>query len=220
MSRPLAYASVLVAISCWLVAGTEAQGAAAWSSRVLKQEDVAESDALGDILENVAPGPLAEALASANATEKKTIAQLIDEALEQEFPEETSEGIGKNYNETAKNADVSCCNHCSAALYGCMSPVQRHDLLTLLIGMQAKLETVLKVSSNRKDEEEDEAEEDSAESGSEESSPLGQDSGGADSKPKKEKKEKKDKHRDVPVEAEIDRIIDAQDNEYILSKPK
>ena len=38
---------------------------------------------------------------------KKTIAQLIDEALEQEFPEEKQEKIGKNYNETAKNSDVS-----------------------------------------------------------------------------------------------------------------
>lgn len=38
---------------------------------------------------------------------KKTIAQLIDEALEQEFPEEKQEKIGKNYNATAKNSDVS-----------------------------------------------------------------------------------------------------------------
>ena len=38
---------------------------------------------------------------------KKTIAQIIDEALEQEFPEEKAEKIGKNYNETAQQEDVS-----------------------------------------------------------------------------------------------------------------
>lgn len=38
---------------------------------------------------------------------KKTIAQIIDEALEQEFPEEKKEKIGKNYNETALQDDVS-----------------------------------------------------------------------------------------------------------------
>ena len=37
---------------------------------------------------------------------KKTIAQIIDEALEQEFPEEKKEKIGKNYNETALQDDV------------------------------------------------------------------------------------------------------------------
>lgn len=40
---------------------------------------------------------------------KKTIAQIIDEALEQEFPEEKVEAVGKNYNETAKQEDV-CAN--------------------------------------------------------------------------------------------------------------
>ena len=40
--------------------------------------------------------------------EKKTIAQMIDEVLEQEFPEQKEEAIGKNYNDTAQNnADVS-----------------------------------------------------------------------------------------------------------------
>ena len=59
-------------------------------------------------------GPIVKAvvdrLKDANATDtadkKKTIAQLIDEALEQEFPAEKVEAIGKNYNETAKNSDV------------------------------------------------------------------------------------------------------------------
>ena len=30
----------------------------------------------------------------------------------------------------------------------------------------------------------------------------------------------KKKHKDQPVETEVDRIIDAQDNEYVLSRPK
>ena len=58
-----------------------------------------------------------DALSKANLTgdgaeKKKTIAQIIDEALEQEFPEEKPESIGKNYNETAKQEDVrvSCWN--------------------------------------------------------------------------------------------------------------
>ena len=42
------------------------------------------------------------------SNEKKTIAQMIDEVLEQEFPEEKEASIGKNYNDTAQNnADVS-----------------------------------------------------------------------------------------------------------------
>lgn len=60
-------------------------------------------------------GPIVRAvvdrLKDANTTDaldkKKTIAQMIDEALEQEFPEEKEEKIGKNFNETAKNSDVS-----------------------------------------------------------------------------------------------------------------
>lgn len=53
-----------------------------------------------------------DALSKANITtvegmeKKKTIAQILDEALEQEFPEEKVEHIGKNYNETAKQEDV------------------------------------------------------------------------------------------------------------------
>ena len=55
----------------------------------------------GPVVLLTAPAP-----ESANSTEKKTIAQMIDEALEQEFPEEKEEKIGKNYNETAKSSDV------------------------------------------------------------------------------------------------------------------
>lgn len=45
-------------------------------------------------------------LSTEGAEKKKTIAQIIDEALEQEFPEDKSKD-GKNYNETAKQEDVS-----------------------------------------------------------------------------------------------------------------
>jgi hypothetical protein len=52
--------------------------------------------------------PAPDLATKANATKAKSIAQLIDEALEQEFPEEKQESIGKNYNETAAtNQDVS-----------------------------------------------------------------------------------------------------------------
>ena len=53
-----------------------------------------------------------DALSKANLTgdepeKKKTIAQIIDDALNEEFPEEKVEKIGKDYNETAKQDDVS-----------------------------------------------------------------------------------------------------------------
>ena len=68
-----------------------------------------------------------DALSKANITtvegmeKKKTIAQILDEALEQEFPEEKVEHIGKNYNETAKQEDVryiplSCISLCKASV--------------------------------------------------------------------------------------------------------
>lgn len=53
-----------------------------------------------------------DALDKANITtvegleKKKTIAEILDEALEHEFPEEKPDPIGKNYNETAKQEDV------------------------------------------------------------------------------------------------------------------
>ena len=50
---------------------------------------------------------------------KKTIAQILDEALEQEFPEEKAEKIGKNYNETAKQEDVRASCSCLPA---CVHP--------------------------------------------------------------------------------------------------
>ena len=76
-------------------------------------------------------------LEQANGTipnEKKTIAQMIDEVLEQEFPEQKEEAIGKNYNDTAQNnADVSTLHACSrfaglsVSCLGCMrSPAVWH----------------------------------------------------------------------------------------------
>lgn len=44
-----------------------------------------------------------------DAAAKKTIAQMLDEALEQEFPKEAEATQGKNYNETAKKEEVRCC---------------------------------------------------------------------------------------------------------------
>ncbi len=98
---------VLVAASLLVAA---AAPAAAWEGahwRHLLEED---EDVSGPVVRDTeadlaAAGPLSEPV-KVNATEKKTIAQIIDEALEQEFPEEKQEGIGKNYNATAKNADV------------------------------------------------------------------------------------------------------------------
>lgn len=41
-----------------------------------------------------------------DASTAKTIAQRIDEALEQEFPEDKKESVGKTYTEKAKQEDV------------------------------------------------------------------------------------------------------------------
>ena len=101
---------------------------------------------------------------------------------------------------------------------------------------------MIKVSQNRKEEEEEEEEEPEPAAGptaagglvdpaaatlggdgSGAGSALGGQPDGGDAKPKetKKKKDKEHKHRDhMSAEAEVDRIIDAQDNEYILSKPK
>ena len=86
--------------------------AASAGSKTVKS-DFPSGDKTLPELESVA-GPIVKAvvdrLKDANATDsadkKKTIAQIIDAALEQEFPEEKEEAIGKNYNETAKNSDV------------------------------------------------------------------------------------------------------------------
>lgn len=50
----------------------------------------------------------ADADTADGAASKKTIAQMLDEALEQEFPKEAEASQGKNYNETAKKEDVRC----------------------------------------------------------------------------------------------------------------
>lgn len=84
--------------------------AAAARRRILDEDDVKGPLAISDN-EADTPSPL-DADLQANTTEKKTIAQIIDAALEQEFPEEKQDAIGKNYNETAKNADVSGYLHC------------------------------------------------------------------------------------------------------------
>ena len=72
---------------------------------------------------------------------------------------------------------------------------------------QATLETVLKVSQNRPQDEV--TEQTSAQQSADPTTP------GGPPAPKA-----KEKHREQPVETEVDRIIDAQDNEYVLSRPK
>lgn len=119
-----------------------AVSAAAWEGghgwRHLLDEEGEEEDVSGPIVRDSEPapaeGPMSEIVLKANATEKKTIAQIIDEALEQEFPEEKQEGIGKNYNETAKNADVCAPTaaptaSCWALHYRCQWLAAVHDHL-------------------------------------------------------------------------------------------
>lgn len=81
-----------------------------------------DEDIAGPIVKSHSTSGLSVVPISANVTllsnatlseeKKKTIAQIIDEALEQEFPEEKPEKIGKNYNETALQEDVSLLQAC------------------------------------------------------------------------------------------------------------
>ena len=88
-----------------------------------------DDDIAGPVVKSHGTSGLSVVPISANVTllsnatlsdeKKKTIAQIIDEALEQEFPEEKPEKIGKNYNETALQEDVSAPAHgvqCSSQL--------------------------------------------------------------------------------------------------------
>lgn len=84
---------------------------------------------------------------------------------------------------------------------------------------------MLKVSQNRDEEEEEDppAKEETAKPGDPRQTPdqkaaadRDKDRKPADKKPS----DKKHKHKEQPVETEVDRIIDAQDNEYVLSRPK
>ena len=82
----------------------------------------ADEDVKGPVVRHaIAAPPPPEGNATSNATDgtkKKSIAQIIDEALEQEFPEEKREKIGKNYNETALQEDVRGPRSCVASLPG------------------------------------------------------------------------------------------------------
>ena len=94
-----------VVLGLLLLAGSTSPASAQWSRhwRVLLA-DTSTSTPVAAV-KDAAPAPEANELRG-NQTEKKTIAQMIDEALEQEFPEEKEDKIGKNYNETAKSSDV------------------------------------------------------------------------------------------------------------------
>lgn len=82
-----------------------------------KQIDLAsspDSNATAESFSNSVAGPIVRAVYDKFkdlndtdvASQKKTIAQIIEVALEQEFPEAKEEAFGKNYNETAKQSDV------------------------------------------------------------------------------------------------------------------
>ncbi|KAL3132500.1 hypothetical protein ABBQ32_009046 [Trebouxia sp. C0010 RCD-2024] len=179
-----------------------AASAAKTSGRDTESGDGAIPDAVAGPIVRAVVDRLKDANTTDALDKKKTIAQMIDEALEQEFPEEKEEKIGKNFNETAKNSD-------------------------------ATVETVLKVSQKQqKDEEEDDdtATQDAATNSTLSPIPQTDTVGGnkaagnsivktpapSGSKQQKAKTKKVDSH----AEKEVDRIIDSQDNEYVLSKPK
>ena len=106
MGRFLAFTVLLTTLSC--VYGRE-------KAHVLGGGD--DDDIAGPVVKSHGTSGLSVVPISANVTllsnatlsdeKKKTIAQIIDEALEQEFPEEKPEKIGKNYNETSLQEDVS-----------------------------------------------------------------------------------------------------------------
>ncbi|CAK0783762.1 hypothetical protein CVIRNUC_006962 [Coccomyxa viridis] len=182
-----------------------------------------DDDIAGPIVKSHSGSGLSVVPISANVTllsnatlseeKKKTIAQIIDEALEQEFPEEKPEKIGKNYNETALQQD-------------------------------ATVETVIKVSGNRKQEPDPEPEESPAPAVDKPAEPEAQGSLNSiihhswghplDRKAVPEvqapppqpaqqagaKPKQRHQQLDSNVEKEVDRIIDSQDNEYVLSRPK
>ncbi|DBA96469.1 hypothetical protein WJX77_004607 [Trebouxia sp. C0004] len=210
-SQPCRTALLSLKAVCLLVLLSPAWAASAGSKTV--KADFPSGDKTLPELQSVA-GPIVKAvvdrLKDANTTDaadkKKTIAQIIDAALEQEFPEEKEEAIGKNYNETAKNSD-------------------------------ATVETVIKVSQKQQQEEEDDDDvnaEGSAANSTETTTPSVQQDKSAGSKssaksksssktpaPSGSKQQKaKGKKVDSHAEKEVDRIIDSQDNEYVLSKPK
>ena len=95
-----------IVLGLLLFAGSTSPASAQWSPhwRVL----LADTETPVAPAKDAAPAPEGGELRG-NQTEKKTIAQMIDEALEQEFPEEKEDKIGKNYNETAKSSDVRSC---------------------------------------------------------------------------------------------------------------
>ena len=73
---------------------------------------VSDNDIAGPIVKasiNRVKDALLQANVTGDSAEKaKSLAQIIDEALEKEFPEEKQEAgvLGKDYNETAKQEDV------------------------------------------------------------------------------------------------------------------
>lgn len=118
MGRSQLRRTALCSVTCLCLLSLLNPSFAASAGRKTVKADIASGDKALPELESVA-GPIVKAvvdrLKDANTTDtadkKKTIAQIIDAALEQEFPEEKEEAIGKNYNETAKNSDVGGHTH-------------------------------------------------------------------------------------------------------------
>jgi len=112
---------------------------------------------------------------------KETIAQMLDDALKEEFRDEAEEqdSVGKQFNET----------------------VSRDE------GTQ---ETVVRISQKKDEEKEKDGDGDAE--GTDATKEQG--STASDVEEKEE-----DKHLDIAVESDVDRIIDSHDNEYVLSKP-
>jgi hypothetical protein len=86
--------------------------------------------------------------------------------------------------------------------------------------VQAKLETVVKVSSKTKTHAEREKLQEEAKAAAEEDKLQKEREREDPSLPKQTKPKPRERQKKDPVEKEIDRIIDAQDNIYILSQPK
>lgn len=187
-------------------------------------------------------------LSTEGAEKKKTIAQYIDEALEQEFPEDKS-GDGKNYNATAKQEDVRPAH--TPVLLLCVPQVPAlpcrlpaEDTCShgaqpeALLPVQATVETVIKVSSKQKEREKD-AEQPPPPAPAAKHPPPQKAKGGwgwhtehspppppppapvKTAEPEGKAKDKpKHRKQEAAVESEVDRLIDSQDNVYVLSRPK
>ncbi|KAK9821251.1 hypothetical protein WJX74_001923 [Apatococcus lobatus] len=177
----------------------------------------AEKPTIADRVEELA----ANLTADGEIPTKKSIAQMIDEALEQEFPEEKRETIGKNYNETAKSSDanlVTVLKISEANRKDREKEKEQEDEEPVEEAKPAVEEKPAKDEKSNKPAKPLTAKQQKAEAykafASPEASPPEAPA------PAKAAKAKERKKIETNVEKEVDRIIDSQDNEYVLSRPK